>query len=102
MFLGRGRGILIAQTQNLSRSSHPPGTRLCAKLSFLAARQVPEVCEAWTGVMEWPDTHNQEAWGEGSKPLPKARQVWWHTAWPHCLVPPHDNSHIMARYSSRL
>ncbi len=39
-----------------------------------------------SGVMKWPDTHSQEARGEGPKPLPKVRQVWWQAPWPWYLL----------------
>ncbi len=46
---------------------------------------------ALSAVMKWPDTQNQEAWGEGPKPVPK---VLCQIPWPSSLVPPHFNSHL--------
>ncbi len=50
--------------------------------------------EVLSGVMKWSDTQNQEAWGEGPRPLPKVRQVWKQAPKPSYLVPPHFNSYL--------
>ncbi len=41
-----------------------------------------------TGVTKWPDTRNQEAWGEGSHAEGQAGLA----AGAPCLLPPHFNS----------
>ena len=46
-----------------------------------------------SGVMKWEDTQNQEARGEGPKPVPKVRQVWWLVSQLSYSVP-HFNSHL--------
>ncbi len=63
------------------------------------ARSAGHLCikrSGWprSAAMKWPDTKYQEARGEGPKPLPKVRQVWWQAHEPSCLVPPHFNYHL--------